>query len=317
MASAFWPRTHLVFAGFPIAMLGGWVFFEKPLRSVKYTVAIWAVFISIISGYTFVDPSLTARAISTAVVLSLISIILGVVLIVDSTGKNNSGVGLGWFYILHSVGNIVRIPGMAGAEVSDLFNVLVIDQIFYSEAIIAGVLAPLGYILMTNERLLNELKAQADSDPLTRLLNRGAFYAAVKLVFACNKGRQSPSALLAIDIDHFKSINENFGHQVGDENLVLLIDNLRSELRESDVPARFGGEEFIVALYQTRHLIKPSKLRSGCEIPTSSLSKSVQKCGKTRASALEFPRVWSKTWTSKPRLRTRMIVCTKPKNRTR
>ena len=62
------------------------------------------------------------------------------------------------------------------------------------------------------------------------------------------KARGLPIALLFIDLDHFKQINDTFGHQAGDACLRAIIDPIHAELRQSDVIGRYGGEEFVVIL---------------------------------------------------------------------
>mgnify|MGYP000863005896 CR=1 FL=1 len=98
------------------------------------------------------------------------------------------------------------------------------------------------------EKLRDQLKEQAIRDPLTGLYNRRFFdeYFANELV-RC-KRTNTPISLLMIDIDHFKSVNDRFGHIVGDQVLEMLGEILKSMFRASDVSCRFGGEEFLVLL---------------------------------------------------------------------
>ena len=241
----------LVYAGFPLAMMGVWAFYGQSLKPIKYMVLLWAGFMAVIAWFTFVDPNFTARAITTASILSVVSISLGLILIKSSSGQNVGGMGLGWFYIIHALGYVIRIMGMLETNADSLFNPLIVDQIFYSAGIMAGVIAPLGYILMTNERLLKNLKDQASHDALTHLLNRRAFHEQVMPLMSANARLKQPVSLLAIDIDHFKTVNDTYGHKAGDDVLVLLADTLRRELRNSDLAARFGGEEFVAVLPAT------------------------------------------------------------------
>jgi len=96
----------------------------------------------------------------------------------------------------------------------------------------------------TNKVQLEELTIQANTDSLTKLFNRTAFEKAVNdTIFKYNK-----SALLFIDADHFKKINDEFGHQKGDDVLIMLSEVLMESIREGDVVARFGGEEFVIYL---------------------------------------------------------------------
>jgi len=89
-----------------------------------------------------------------------------------------------------------------------------------------------------------ELREIADTDPLTGAANRRA-------VMRLLEALRPPAALLVIDIDHFKRINDTYGHHVGDAVLVELVRVIQAGLREQDVLARIGGEEFVVLMTQT------------------------------------------------------------------
>ena len=87
----------------------------------------------------------------------------------------------------------------------------------------------------------------ARTDSLTSCLNRGAFTSKVTMLLA-QQGPQSTGALLMIDADNFKSINDMFGHDVGDEALTRIARAIRANLRAGDLIGRMGGEEFAVYL---------------------------------------------------------------------
>lgn len=93
-----------------------------------------------------------------------------------------------------------------------------------------------------------EIKRLARSDPLTGLDNRGAFLIGLKQALAQNRRRNSPLAVLFIDMDRFKSINDSMGHETGDLVLIEIARRLKNRLRVSDLVARLGGDEFVVAL---------------------------------------------------------------------
>lgn len=107
--------------------------------------------------------------------------------------------------------------------------------------------------LMERERIgayrFRQLKEQATTDPLTGLLNRRGFSRSVEGLQA--NGRMSQAAVLVIDLDHFKQINDRHGHEVGDEILAKVGASLTDNVRKQDVVARFGGEEFVVLLPDT------------------------------------------------------------------
>lgn len=104
------------------------------------------------------------------------------------------------------------------------------------------------FLVMASRSLKTVLEQRAIEDPLTGVLNRrgcAAYYERLQL-----HARQAdfPLALLAIDLDHFKCVNDLHGHAVGDQVLVFVAGKIRQLLRECDQIARFGGEEFVVVL---------------------------------------------------------------------
>ncbi len=101
------------------------------------------------------------------------------------------------------------------------------------------------------QRQNHELERLATQDPLTGCMNRRSFFEKFDAAWqsAAQKG-QSLSCVMA-DIDHFKSVNDNFGHSMGDEVLKKVAHALRDAAREGDLVCRFGGEEFCVLMPQT------------------------------------------------------------------
>lgn len=98
-----------------------------------------------------------------------------------------------------------------------------------------------------------ELERQANTDPLTKLLNRRGFEFQARLPVGLAQRANRPLSAVTIDIDFFKRINDTYGHDVGDVVLVSLAQLLLENSRQTDVCARFGGEEFVVLLPDTTH----------------------------------------------------------------
>lgn len=101
------------------------------------------------------------------------------------------------------------------------------------------------------KRLRKELEQAASRDPLTGLWNRRQFLLLLDNARAQKRRYDVDYSLMLIDADHFKSINDRYGHDAGDEVLVLLARALEARVRETDTVCRWGGEEFIVLLPQT------------------------------------------------------------------
>jgi diguanylate cyclase (GGDEF)-like protein len=102
--------------------------------------------------------------------------------------------------------------------------------------------------LREQQRALTEAERRAQTDSLTGVLNRRSLIERLDAACLRAQARALPIALLFIDLDHFKAINDSFGHSAGDACLVALIAPIQAELRQSDVIGRFGGEEFVVLL---------------------------------------------------------------------
>lgn len=101
------------------------------------------------------------------------------------------------------------------------------------------------------EKVRIHLETQSVTDVLTGVLNRRSFDLKLDEEFHRARSRRSPLSLLMIDIDHFKRLNDQFGHPVGDETLRSVAQFLQAELRAQDCLFRYGGEEFAVLLPET------------------------------------------------------------------
>lgn len=93
---------------------------------------------------------------------------------------------------------------------------------------------------------LERTHEQARTDPLTGFLNRRGMEEILLREFARSRRTASPLSVAILDIDHFKQVNDEHGHEVGDQALVHLAKVAKSGLRETDVVCRYGGEEFVV-----------------------------------------------------------------------
>jgi diguanylate cyclase (GGDEF)-like protein len=100
-------------------------------------------------------------------------------------------------------------------------------------------------------RLQNELKLLASTDPMTKLYNRRFFIQTSEHIVELAKRDKQEVALIMIDIDRFKTINDTYGHAIGDKVIVEFSKILKEVQRKSDIVCRFGGEEFVALLPKT------------------------------------------------------------------
>jgi diguanylate cyclase (GGDEF)-like protein len=128
-------------------------------------------------------------------------------------------------------------------DIGDLWAALVaIELVLYAIGTVFII------VMLVSENAVRVHKAAAETDPLTGLLNRRGFAEAGVRLARQEVGRSDAVSLLAFDIDHFKSVNDRFGHPAGDEVLRLFADVMTQTLRASDIIGRVGGEEFCALL---------------------------------------------------------------------
>ncbi|MCQ8102525.1 sensor domain-containing diguanylate cyclase [Methylomonas sp. SURF-2] len=116
---------------------------------------------------------------------------------------------------------------------------------------IASRTAELERLVEETRRLKDYYVSMSMQDQLTGLHNRRYFYDQVGLAFAQHNRYEYPFCLLMMDIDHFKSINDEYGHAFGDEVLITVADALKKLVRNTDILVRFGGEEFVIIFVNT------------------------------------------------------------------
>jgi diguanylate cyclase (GGDEF)-like protein len=152
------------------------------------------------------------------------------------------GAAVGWLF---RVGELawgdVPTPGLLAATPGN------VAQMIYSA--MEPVFASVGFLLMYNEMAQAELRRLARTDPLTGALNRLALDEMGRDLF--QRSAPQTGAVLMIDVDHFKAINDRFGHAGGDRMLATLAHGIGRCLRQGDVLGRVGGEEFLVLLPDT------------------------------------------------------------------
>lgn len=103
-------------------------------------------------------------------------------------------------------------------------------------------------IALENSRLFEERERQAVTDTLTGLYNRRAFFDTAEKEVVRARRYQRPLSLILFDIDHFKAVNDTYGHLIGDQVLRVLSSRVKKAVRSTDFVCRYGGEEFLVLM---------------------------------------------------------------------
>jgi len=115
-----------------------------------------------------------------------------------------------------------------------------------------------------------KLEQLSQTDFLTQLNNRGHWEELLELEFRRNQRTKQPCSLVMFDIDHFKKVNDTYGHQAGDEVIRVTSQLLRDMLRNTDIAGRYGGEEFVIILIDTD--------AEGAKIVAERLRKNIEAC---------------------------------------
>ena len=145
--------------------------------------------------------------------------------------------------------------------------VLPMGQVFYVGNVALRIDAMSIEEIQHLERVTERLR-QVTRDPLTGLLGRAWMNEELEALVARNRQRGAPMASLFLDVDHFKSINDTFGHAMGDQVLRVVANLMLAGVRETDKVVRYGGEEFVVILCdcdQENALLVAERLRRSIE----------------------------------------------------
>lgn len=195
--------------------------------STDQTIALWVAFICAIPFTSFM-------------------ILLGVL----SLRANNR---YAKYFLLASISAVCG-AAMTAAAVGGIipFNLVTyrfIDIGMMTDAILLALALADRFNVIQREKMIAE--KMAGTDALTGLNNRRSFYKFAQPIWSISLRNQSDSSAIMLDIDHFKSLNDRYGHAIGDRVLVQLADSLKKEARSGDILARWGGEEFLIFLPDT------------------------------------------------------------------
>ena len=142
---------------------------------------------------------------------------------------------------------VALLPGSTG---DSLFG-SVWMTVLSSEALLLTISDAFILLAMAKERTELRHRTAAMVDPLTGIANRRSFLQDAALAAKRHIGNPRPAAVLLIDLDHFKTINDRFGHTVGDRVLAIFAEAARKSMRGSDLIGRFGGDEFAAMFLET------------------------------------------------------------------
>jgi len=136
-------------------------------------------------------------------------------------------------------------------SVQSVFAVTPMQIVAYGLGSLLPVVSTVGFLLMCTERSHQDLASAARLDYLTGICNRRAIDDLASRAIAAARRHGMPMAMMIIDVDHFKRINDEFGHEAGDQALIETVRRIRDSLRAEDLVGRLGGEEFVAVMPNT------------------------------------------------------------------
>lgn len=234
-------------------------------RSLLYGLAVMAL----ITFFTVAVPNLEVRILVQNLVAGTLYALMAKTIAVGGFRKYPARYAHALTVAIHAVFMLTWRPWLlitANADATD--NQLVLASWILLESMVFYLVLSINTMLLVIEHLSLKLVAQAEIDPLTRVFNRSAFMTLLHKARSRCERQHLPLSIMMIDLDHFKTINDSWGHQAGDRVLKRFAALASASLRNEDVIGRMGGEEFCIILTGS-HLTEAQeigeRLRQACE----------------------------------------------------
>lgn len=207
------------------------------------TMAVFASF------FTYIDNNVNARI----VVLSFfVSIQCFYIMRTLLKGHNKANLTIAISYLLFSLFFLARaLLTLSEDFIGDIMDAGLMHSLAVVVYELLVTVTSFGMVWIVSYSVQRVLSEQASHDPLTKVLNRRALESTIDNEHARSLRNDSPLSVIMLDLDHFKRINDRFGHARGDEVLIEIASVLTKNTRPYDSIARFGGEEFIMLLPNT------------------------------------------------------------------
>ncbi len=228
----------------------------KEIRSNNFTVVgLLLFFLLTFAFFTFVQPNFAARSMLTAFSAAAITFFCSYILLFrpkQIPAKSEWVMGIGFLAI--SITALVRFFSFLfpiNEQSVDLFSPNLFHGFIFGLFFLSILILTFSFSLMINDKFMEEIMRLATLDSLTETYNRAAMETLSVNEIERAKRYEFPMSFLLLDLDHFKKVNDNYGHQVGDQTLKKVVEITINELRQHDILGRFGGEEFTVLLPDT------------------------------------------------------------------
>lgn len=245
-----WVGNGTLVLGFLLFHVGFRRFLHRPVPW-RLMVVLYGMSLLLIAWYEWMDPSYRMR-------VALITAIIGVVHVASlrvlwRQGSQRLPVRMVQAtLVLHLCVLLIRMfTVLSEPRAGSMWNASSIQTLYIGGYVVASLLLSVGVLLMATDRVRTELEHMATHDALTAAFNRRAILDLCAQEHMRSVRYGDPFSLMMLDLDHFKLVNDTYGHQHGDNVLVHFADCVRAALRSCDRFGRYGGEEFLVLLPNT------------------------------------------------------------------
>lgn len=245
-------RQTFLFCAFLTMYLGIRELAGKPDKQRLMPLILLGLAVPYLSWFTFFDYSLVARTTLTSGFYSLVLLSCGYFMY--SMRPRTLGTLLTTAALLAAaLISILRFATLLGARDAHQFMLgpLPLQKLYMGMLPVALQVFSVGIIVTFNERLRERLSFLASHDPLTSVLSRSAFFSLLERELESGRRHELPTTVAMIDLDHFKQLNERFGHRIGDRVLADLARRATALLRRQDAIGRHGSGEFALVFPDT------------------------------------------------------------------
>lgn len=251
-----WPvilASVLIASGLCLQYCGLQRFKDKPINWRFAAIAVSAVLLSGI-WFTGIHNDVMNRAIANSIIFAIIFAACARELLIPAESPLRiaywlTGIGFGAFSVLALARAVIL--WQSSAESYGLFQNIPINPLTFLGVCLLQFTTMFGFVLMLDYRLVGELNKLASLDSLTGAFNRRRLEEEASRLQARCIRTGDPMTVVMIDVDHFKKVNDRYGHQVGDDVLRHVAKTIGAAIREDDYFARYGGEEFCILLPST------------------------------------------------------------------
>ena len=243
----------LLILGFHFIWQGNRAFMmRRPVRT-EVHVALYCILMSAMVYWTVFEPSFMTRAVLSSLIIGAFDVLYVRALWPREGDENYFSVKVmslvfAWSFCVQAVRVVVSLSWGGGQS---LLDPTLATQLGLLNGLAVSMVSAMVYMAIIMEYLKKDLVRQAERDPLTGAFNRRAFHAVADHILARARRERSAVSLVILDLDHFKSVNDTYGHMAGDAVLKRVVDIVHAMMRAQDVLVRLGGEEFAMLLPAT------------------------------------------------------------------